>query len=241
MYEPRTYRCWIKDSDLVSFTIGVKQTDLYIRAHHNLEDKAIKSALKYRDSLEKYIKHHPLFLTTLEPYQAEAGAPLMIKEMAKASQIAEVGPMAAVAGAIAEAVGRDLLRFSPEVIVENGGDIFLKTSKKRLLGIYAGQSPFTGKIALEIKAEETPLGICTSSATVGHSLSLGHADAVIALSPSTPLADAVATAIANVVRGTDDIPKAIEKAQSIEGLHGIAVIKGDRIGIWGKVKIVPLS
>ncbi|TET41583.1 MAG: UPF0280 family protein [Dehalococcoidia bacterium] len=241
MYEPRTYRCWIKDSDLVSFTVVVEQTDLYIRARRNLKDKAIRSVLKYRDSLERYIRHHPLFLTTLEPYQAEGDAPLIIKEMAKASQIAKVGPMAAVAGAIAEAVGKDLLRFSPEVIVENGGDIFLKTSKKRLLGIYAGQSPFTGKIALEIKAEETPLGICTSSATVGHSLSLGNADAVIALSPSTPLADAAATAIGNVVTDADDIPRAIEKAQTIRRLHGIIIIKDDKIGVWGEVKIVPLS
>ena len=95
--------------------------------------------------------------------------------------------MAAVAGAIAEAVGRDLLAFSPEVIVENGGDVFLRILKMRLVGVYAGQSPFTGKVALEVKPNETPLGICTSSASVGHSLSLGTADAVIALSPSAGL------------------------------------------------------
>lgn len=241
MYEPRTYRCWVKDSDLVSFTVVVEQTDLYIRARHNLKDKAMKSTLKYRGSLEKYIKHHPLFLTTLEPYQAEADAPLIIREMARASRIAEVGPMAAVAGAIAEAVGRDLLHFSPEVIVENGGDIFLKTSKKRLVAIHAGPSPFTGRIALEIKSEETPLGVCTSSATVGHSLSLGNADAVIALSRSTALADAVATAVGNVVSDADDIPRAIEKAQGIEQLRGMIIIKDNKMGVWGEVRIVPLG
>jgi len=240
MYEPRFYRHWIKDSDLVSFSVVVKQTDLYIRARYNLKDKAFKSVLKHRIPLEKYIGQHPIFLTTLEPYQAEAEAPAIVKEMSRVSQIVGVGPMAAVAGAIAEAVGRDLLPFSPEVIVENGGDIFLKTSKKRLVGIYAGQSPFTGRIALEINPRETPLGICTSSGTVGHSLSLGFADAVIALSPSTPLADAMATCIGNMVKDTDDIPKAIQQAQGIEGLHGIVIIKGDKIGIWGKVKIVPL-
>ena len=238
---PQTYRQWIKDSDLASFNVTVEQTDLYIRAERNLKDKALKSVLRHRASLEKYIEHHPLFLTTLEPYQAEKDASTIIKEMAKASQLAGVGPMAAVAGAIAEAVGRDLLPLSPEVIVENGGDIFLKISQKRLVGIYANKSPFTGKIALEIKPQETPLGICTSSASIGHSLSLGSADAVIALSPSTPLADAIATAVGNMVRDTDDIPKAIEKAQKIEGLHGIVIIKDSKIGIWGKVKIVPLS
>jgi len=241
MCESQTYRQWIKDSDLVSFNVAVKQTDLYIRARCNLKDKARRSVLKHRASLEKYIEHHPLFLTTLEPYQAEKDAPAIVKEMARASQLAGVGPMAAVAGAIAEAVGRDLLPFSLEVIVENGGDIFLKIAQKRLVGIYAGQSPFTGKIALQIKSQETPLGICTSSATIGHSLSLGGADAAIALSPSTPLADAIATAAGNMVRDTDDIPKTIEKAQKIAGLYGIVIIKDDRIGIWGKVRIVPLN
>jgi ApbE superfamily uncharacterized protein (UPF0280 family) len=241
MGEPRFYRHWIKDDDLVSFGLTVKQTDLYIRSRRNLKDKALDSVLKHRGSLESYIGRHPIFLTTFQPYQAEAGAPAIVKEMASVSQLAGVGPMAAVAGAIAEAIGRDLLAFSPEIIVENGGDIFLKISKKRLVGIYAGESSFSKKIALEIMPRETPLGICTSSGTVGHSLSLGGADAVIALSPSTALADAAATALCNIVKAADDIPQAIEKAQSIEGLRGLVVIMGDKMGVWGKVKIVPLG
>jgi len=235
------YRLGIKDTDLVSFNVVVKQTNLYIRAQRNLRDKALRSAIKHRRSLERYIEHHPLFLTTLEPYPVEQTAPAIIKEMAIASKIAGIGPMSAVAGAIAEAVGKDLLPFSPEIIVENGGDIFLKTSKKRVVGIYAGESSFTGKIALEINPRETPLGICTSSATIGHSLSLGYADAVVTLSPSTPLADAMATAIGNMVKSIDDIPETIEKAKDIQGLYGIIIIKDDKIGIWGKMKIVPVT
>jgi len=241
MYEPRFYRHWIKEDDLVSFELTVKQTDLCIRSRRNLKDKALDSVLKHRGSLEAYIGRHPIFLTTLDPYQAEAGAPAIVKEMARVSQLTGVGPMAAVAGAIAEAVGRDLLAFSPEVIVENGGDIFLKISRKRLVGIYAGQSSFTKKIALEIMPRETPLGVCTSSGTVGHSLSLGSADAVVVLSPSTALADAAATALGNMVKAADDIPRAIEKAQSIEGLRGLVIIVGDKMGVWGKVKLVPLE
>jgi len=241
MYEPRFYRHWIKEDDLVSFELTVKQTDLCIRSRRNLKDKALDSVLKHRGSLEAYIGRHPIFLTTLDPYQAEAGAPAIVKEMARVSQLTGVGPMAAVAGAIAEAVGRDLLAFSPEVIVENGGDIFLKISNKRLVGIYAGQSSFTKKIALEIMPRETPLGVCTSSGTVGHSLSLGSADAVVVLSPSTALADAAATALGNMVKAADDIPRAIEKAQSIEGLRGLVIIVGDKMGVWGKVKLVPLE
>jgi len=241
MYEPRFYRHWIKDDELVSFEVAVKQTDLYIRSRRNLKDKALDSVLKHRGPLESYIGRHPLFLTTLDPYRAEADAPAIVKEMARVSQLTGVGPMAAVAGAIAEAVGRDLLAFSPEVIVENGGDIFLKTSRKRLVGIYAGQSSFTRKIALEITPRETPLGVCTSSGTVGHSLSLGSADAVIVLSPSTALADAAATAVGNSVKAAGDIPQAIERARSIEGLRGLIVIVGEQMGVWGKVKLVPIE
>ena len=235
------YRNWVKDNDLVSFNIVVEQTNLYIRAHHNLKTKALQSVIKHRRSLERYIDHHPLFLTTLEPYPGEQNAPAIVKAMTTASEVANTGPMSAVAGAIAEAVGKDLLPFSPEIIVENGGDIFLKTSKKRLVGIYAGESSSTGKIALEIKPQETPLGICTSSGTVGHSLSLGCADAVVTLSPSTPLADAIATTVGNTIKSIDDIPQAIEKAKDIPGLYGIIIIKDDKIGIWGKVRIMPLN
>jgi hypothetical protein len=159
--------------------------------------------------------------------------------MALAGKEIDIGPMAAVAGAIAECVGKELLRFSPEIIVENGGDIFLKSSKRRRVGIYAGQSPLTGKLALEIQPQETPLGICTSSGTVGHSLSLGKADAVVVLSPSTPLADAAATAIGNAIEEASDIAGAIELAQRIKGLKGVMIIKGDKVGLWGKIKVIP--
>ena len=192
--QPKTYRLWVGDKDLVSFTAVVKETDLYIRAQKNLSRKALKAILKYRASLEDYIKRYPLFLTSLKPLPVADDAPKIVKEMARAAEKVGIGPMAAVAGAIAEFVGRDLLPFSSEMIVENGGDIFLNSTKRRVVGVYAGESSFSGRIALEIEPEETPLGICTSSGTVGHSLSYGKADAVMVLSPSATLADAAATA-----------------------------------------------
>jgi ApbE superfamily uncharacterized protein (UPF0280 family) len=238
MYQPRTYRCWIKDDDLVSFNVTIKETDLYIRAASNLEAEALKAIIKHRTPLEEYIKSHPLFLHSLEPCSVENDAPAIVRVMAQAARIVGVGPMAAVAGAIAEAVGKDLLVCTPEVVVENGGDIFMKISRTRLIGVYAGGSSFTGKIALELSPEETPLGVCTSSGTVGHSLSFGAADAVIVLSRSTALADAAATAIGNMVKAAEDIDVAIEQAQAISGLAGVVVIKDDKIGMWGSVKLV---
>jgi len=237
MYEPKTYRHWVKDKDLISFNVVVKETDLYIRASHNLKRKALKLVLKYRDTLERYIERHPTFLTSLKPFPVGNDAPRIVKSMSESAGKVGVGPMASVAGAIAEFVGTDLLAFSPEIIVENGGDIYLKSLKKRLIGIYAGKSPLTGKISLEINGEDTPLGICTSSGTVGHSLSYGKADAVVVLSQSATLADAAATAIGNLIVQPSDIPKGIEFAQGIEGLKGLLIIIDDKVGLWGEVKI----
>ena len=145
--------------------------------------------------------------------------------------------MASVAGAIAEFVGNDLLDFSPEIIVENGGDIYLKSLKKRLIGIYAGESPLSGKVELEIDGQDTPLGVCTSSGTVGHSLSYGKADAVVVLSKSAALADAAATAIGNLIVQPEDIQSGIDFAKRVEGLKGLLIIKDDKVGFWGEIKI----
>jgi len=241
MYEPRHYRHWVKDEGLVSFNVVVKETDLYIRTSSNLRRKAYKLVLKYRGMLEEYIKRNPAFLTSLEPITVGEDAPLIVREMVRSTGRVGVGPMAAVAGAIAEFVGNDLLAFSPEIIVENGGDIFLKSLKKRMIGIYAGKSSLTGRIGLEINGEDTPLGICTSSGTVGPSLSYGKADAVIVLSPSTTLADAAATAIGNLIVQHGDIPKGVEMAKGIEGLRGVIIIQDDKVGLWGQVKICQIS
>jgi ApbE superfamily uncharacterized protein (UPF0280 family) len=241
MYQPRTYRHWVKDKDLVSFNVVVKETDLYIRARTNLKRKAHRLVLKYRDTLERYIERHPLFLTSLEPVAVGDGAPHIVTEMAEAARKATVGPMASVAGAIAEFVGSQLLAFSPEIIVENGGDIYLNSLGKRLIGIYAGKSPLTGKIGLEIDGEDTPIGICTSSGTVGHSLSHGKADAVIVLSPSATLADAATTAIANRIIQPSDIPNGIEFARRIDGLKGVIIIQDEKVGVWGEVKLCEMS
>lgn len=148
--------------------------------------------------------------------------------------------MAAVAGAVAEEVGRAIARRSRDVIVENGGDIFIKSNSIRRIGIFAGRSVLSSHLALEIRPEQTPLGICTSSGTVGHSLSYGSADAVVILSPSTPLADAVATATGNMVKEYIDMEKAVEFAMSIEGILGALIIKDDKLAAKGQLKIVPL-
>ena len=241
MYQPRTYRNWVRGRDLVSFNVTVKETDLHVRATKNLKSKALKIVTKYREALEGYIGRYPSFLTSLEPLAVGDDAPRIVRLMADSAEKAGVGPMASVAGAIAELVGKELLDFSPEVIIENGGDIYLKSLKRRTVSIYAGTSPLTGKIGLVIEAERTPTGICTSSGTVGHSLSLGKADAVVAVAPSAALADAAATAIGNQIIQPDDIQNGISLAMKIDGLKGVLIIKDESIGLWGEIQLSQLE
>lgn len=241
VYEERWYRNLIKADNLVTFEVVIEETDLLVMATKDLTNEVTKLVLKIRGELKKYIETDPYFKETLIPYQISHNAPKIVKEMAKAASVVGVGPMAAVAGAIAEYIGQGLLKYSKEVIVENGGDIFIKSLKKRNIAIYAGTSPLSNKIAIQIKPKDTPLGICTSSGTVGHSLSFGKADAAVAIAISTSLADAAATQIGNLVNTHKDIEPAIEWAKTIHGLLAVIIIKDDKMGIWGDVKIEVVS
>ncbi|MFH2071056.1 MAG: UPF0280 family protein [Elusimicrobiota bacterium] len=242
MYEPKFYRNWQGNDDLTTFDVRVEETDLFIRAGKDLRKKALPLVLKYRKVIEEYIRREPEFLTSIVPLKHVCPRPpSIIKDMLRSSQAAGVGPMAAVAGAIAEAVGRELLKFTDEIIVENGGDIFLKIKKPRTIGIYAGKSALSGKIGIVVRPGQTPLGVCTSSGRVGHSLSFGRADAVVVMSRSAALADAVATACANLVRRESDVKPAIEFVKKIRGVTGAAAIKNDKIAAWGDIKFCELN
>ncbi|MCP3900640.1 MAG: UPF0280 family protein, partial [Desulfobacteraceae bacterium] len=167
-------------------------------------------------------------------------APHIINSMIGAGFDANVGPMAAIAGAIAEYTGTYLLEKSDEIIVENGGDIFIKSNKETLFTIFANKSPLSMKTGLLIAKREKPYALCTSSGTVGHSKSYGKADAVTILSDSAPLADATATSLGNLIKKSDDIEKAINYGKKIDGILGIVIIKNKNIGLWGDLQIVKL-
>jgi ApbE superfamily uncharacterized protein (UPF0280 family) len=237
MYEPRTYRNLIKTDDLIKFEVMVKETDLLVRAEKDLSKEVREWVLEYRRQLETYILLHPEFQRSLVPLKDDPYAPGIVKEMIRASQLASVGPMAAVAGAMAEWVSKDLLRLSREGMVENGGDIYLSTAKERIIGIYAGDSPLSLKIGIRVEPDMSPLGVCTSSGTVGPSLSFGKADAVCVLSKSAALADAAATAIGNIIQGEKDIESGLEMGREIEGVSGTLIIVGEKIGVWGGVSL----
>jgi len=237
-HEERTYRSLINKDNLTSYNVKIAESDLLISSETNLSDVALKSLSKHRNSLETYIKSHLDFRTSLLPLPEDDLAPPIVRDMLAKSIICGVGPMASVAGAVSEFVGYDLLNQTGNLIIENGGDIFVKSQNKLITSVYAGKSPLSYNVNFIVKPEETPLGICTSSATVGPSLSFGKADAVCVISKSATLADAAASAIGNRVKSKNDIKPALDFGIKIKGVAGIIIILESEMGAIGKVELV---
>ena len=179
-------------------------------------------------------------MSSLRSIDEDPGAPPIVREMIRVTKKLGVGPMASVAGAIAEYVGKGLLQFSDQVVVENGGDIFLKANRSVTISVLAGDSPLSERLGLLIPVRQMPLGVCTSSGTIGHSLSMGIADEVCLLSPSAAFADGAATAIGNSIDKKTDLKKIAETAGSTEGIFGGLIIVGDRMAAWGDIELVEL-
>ena len=240
-HQPRTYRNRLSPGPMASFRVVVKETDLQIHADRSMGEEARDLVLEHRGYLESYIETHPEFVSTLEPWTLNEPAPEIVRAMIDAGRKSGVGPMAAVAGAIAERVGLGILRRSRNVVVENGGDIFMKTRWPMTVGIFAGTSPLSLRVGLQIEPGKMPMGVCTSSGTVGHSLSKGNADAVGVVARSCALADAAATAIGNRVRSRGDISSAVDFGKQISGVEGVVIILGQDIGLWGQLELVPVN
>ncbi|MGI5880674.1 MAG: UPF0280 family protein [Syntrophomonadaceae bacterium] len=244
-YVRRNYRSLHQSKDLYYFNVKIKQTDLSIgvdKASYSdsLVEFTRQCIIKLRAELETYIDFDPNFQHSLVPVKVHARATSLVTNMAQAARACGVGPMAAVAGAVAQQTGEQLLSRVGEVIVENGGDIYMNCQRKRTIAVFAGQSEFSSRIGITVDVDEMPLGICTSSGTVGHSLSFGKADAVMIKSPNAALADAVATRIGNIIQTKDDFVNAIEVAKNLEGITGVLIIKEDALAAWGKIEITPL-
>lgn len=241
-YSKRTYRRMVGAQGLVAFEVKLRETDLQILAPRDVSEAAMDLVRQCRNQLENYLAKTPSFLSSMRALPHDPLAPSMIQAMYRASVAAEVGPMAAVAGAVAEFVGRGLQeRYGfDDIVVENGGDIYLQRQVGVTVSVFAGASPLSNKVGIRLRADQTPAGICTSSATVGHSLSLGKADAVTVLSSSTALADAVATRVGNETKHERDIDHALAVAAAIDGVCGVLIIKGAAIGVWGDLELVGL-
>ena len=240
MYKKRFYRN-LFENELVMFDVCVGETDLLIGCTSDLSPVALRFVRKARSILDRHINSYPAFKTALEPLVINSAYPDFINIMLSAGIIAGTGPMAAVAGAISEYVGSELCKYSNQVFVENGGDIFFSSIKDRTIGIYAGESVMSNKVGIKIKADMFPLGICTSSGTVGHSYSMGKSDAVTIISKDTALADAVATATGNRIQTAGDIKDALDFAMGIRGIMGAVVIVKDKLGAAGDIELANLA
>lgn len=241
VYEEPTYRRMVHPKDLISFRVLVKETDLLVSSSSDLSSHTRDRVHNYRRQLEDYITSKSDFLSTLLPYPEDPFAPDIVREMISVTRMFGVGPMAAVAGTIAQFVGNDLLEYAEEVIVENGGDIFVKTGKPVTVSIFAGSSQLSNKLGLIIHPDQMPTGICTSSATVGHSLSLGIAAAVCISAQSASIADAAATALGNRIANTSGLKKAIESIRESKGIQGGVVIVGKTMATWGEIELTEIN
>lgn len=247
MITKRTYRDDFA-SDLEKHQIVVGETDLLICLPASVWDDFLAAAVRarlieVRSQLQLFISENPLFAETHHPLQLASDAPLIARKMAAAARQAGVGPMAAVAGYFSELVGRFIIKEKQvsSIVVENGGDIFLSAKEERLIGIYAGESsPFSNRLAIRLKAEQLPTGICTSSGTFGSSFSYGKADAAVVVAADTCLADAVATAAANLVQEPADVEPSCNFAMGIAGVDAALIIAQDKLAAAGELELVQI-
>ncbi len=233
--------------------IRIGETDLILKTDL-LKHQLPKFIVTQRLRLKNYINIHPEFLTSFEPVQIREKCnefkygkkstthepPLIVKMMARAGRKGNVGPMAAVAGTISQLCMGFMIENGAEyVIIDNGGDLALKTDTDVKVGLYAGESSLSGQIGFKIENEKTPMGICTSSGTVGHSISFGRSDSVTVFADETSIADALATSIANFALGETDhdaVQNCIERAEEFKKLmQGVLIVVGENAGTLGKI------
>lgn len=236
MYTERFYRSWISSTRFESFRAVAGESDLQIYADTNLRREALAALMDVRKRLREHIACHPRFLTSLVPVETGTCDPFL-KGMEDAGKEWSTGPMAAVAGAIAQYVGEALLEYSDRVVVENGGDVWALSPSPLEMLVYPGEeSPLSTGIRFTVDGS-TGIAVCTSSGVVGPSFSMGKADSVTTLHRSGALADAAATSLANRIRGARDVTSAVESVSVSRRLKGVLALCGDSLGIWGDIRL----
>ena len=239
-YRERSYRSRFSDDERRWFCVKFLESDLWIGVDRgsyraSMEADAYAMLVDLRRQMDAYLLMDPAYKAALTPYDAGLEAPDLLKEMSRVSHKTGIGPMSAVAGAVAKKVAEFL--GTNEVIVENGGDIYARAASDMDISVFAGQSPLSEKIGLHIPAADFPLGICTSSGTVGPSLSLGRADAVMIVCKDVMLADSYATAMANRIKTVNDLQPVIDRISDIPEILGAIAVKDDRMAITGQFEL----
>lgn len=244
-YNERTYRGEHFDSpQRRSFSVCHKKTDLWISVDRQsyseeMERFCVQTAAEMWHIMESYLANDTSYITSLVPYHPNGNAPEILKRMSAVADITGIGPMSAVAGACSEYIAQKLKeRFGcKEIIIENGGDIYAELLTDTDIAVFAGQSPLSKKVGFTIPANISPIGICTSSGTVGPSLSFGKADAVMIICRDVMLADSYATAFANKIKTTEDIEPTMALIEKEPQIIAAIAIKDDKLGIYGSLPL----
>ena len=225
-----------------AFQVVVAQTDLFIVAEKPLAREIGDYVSTLRAGLMTYILLHPQFQASLAPVTVDDHVPPIVRDMAEAAARFGVGPMAAVAGAMSQAVADRFAGDSPNLLIENGGDVFLRATLERTVALLA--KPVEGaRLGLRFPPEKLPAAVCASSATVGPSLSLGQADMVTVVADRGAVADAAATALGNLLVTPDDLEGVLAAAQGMaqRGVRGVFVQIGEMVGVVGDIELVVLE
>ncbi len=215
----------------------LKETIVTIQADSLSYIELAKEVIRFhRRELESYISSDPFFRSTLEPYDSKGDFPEIIKRMIMAGNTMGIGPMSAVAGTISSLTVEAMADAGAEfAIVDNGGDIAIINDRPVVIGIYAGNSPLKD-LGFEIEPRDSITGICTSSGSVGPSISFGMADAAVVFSDDVSLADAAATALGNATDiGREAVERSFDVVKDVDSIKGAIVIQNEYMGFWGDV------
>ncbi len=237
-YEERYYRTYIEAEKTSSFNITIYESDLQIYTDGQLQ-VALEEELKMiRKTIETYVIACPEFIKSLVPISIKKNDPVIIKHMKEASKKLSVGPMATVAGAVSHYLGEKFYDGTNELIIENGGDLFVYSKEHKTILLHGGPNATVKNLSIKIDKSLLPIGVCTSSGKVGHSLSFGNCDAVTVLSKDTLVADAAATALGNLLKDKKDINSVLQYSKTFKEISGVIAIVDDQMGAWGAFEFI---
>ncbi len=227
--------------DEVSFQVVVGETDLWVASREDFSRELSLLVSRLRGEIRAYMALEPHFRTSLVPLPVLPQAPEIVRRMAAGARLAGVGPFAAVAGTIAQMAAEHFQSRSPEMLVENGGDIYIQGRRERVIGLLPEVNS-KAMLGLRIAGNALPLAVCSSSASIGHSLSFGQGELATVLAADGAFCDAAATALCNMLQSAEDIPLAVKQAQAWarHGLKGVFMQCGENMGMWGDFELVSL-
>lgn len=230
-------------NSLYEYGIAIEESQIHVKSDSKEAIyECIKDVRQHREELLRHIQKHPDFPYALKPVEITKHAPRIVERMAESSRMAHVGPMASVAGALADLGLESMLRCGATVaVIENGGEIAAFTETPISVAVVSESLNVSGKIGFYITQEDCPVGIATSSSKTGHAISFGEADSVTVAADDASLADAAATAICNSVVGRDievSVQRGLRRSREIRGVRGALIVREDLAGLAGRLPMI---